>query len=337
MSKQTVLTGITTTGTPHLGNYVGAILPAIEASRREDVRSCYFLADYHALIKCQDPARIRQSSLEIAATWLALGLDTDNSTFYRQSDVPEVMELTWLLTCMTAKGLMNRAHAYKAAVADNEAAAENDPDKGITMGLFCYPILMAADILMFNANKVPVGRDQIQHLEMTRDIAARFNHHYGELFVLPEAVADENTAVLLGLDGRKMSKSYNNTIPLFAPADQLRKLILRIKTNSLAPGEPKDPEACTLFGIYQAFASKAEIAAMRRRYAEGIAWGEMKQVLFEYLNAHLKAPRERYEALLETPDHIEKVLREGAAKAREYSVPFLQKIRRAVGIQALGT
>ncbi len=337
MSKQTVLTGITTTGTPHLGNYVGAILPAIEASRREDVRSCYFLADYHALIKCQDPARIRQSSLEIAATWLALGLDTDNSTFYRQSDVPEVMELTWLLTCMTAKGLMNRAHAYKAAVTDNEAAAENDPDKGITMGLFCYPILMAADILMFNANKVPVGRDQIQHLEMTRDIAARFNHHYGELFVLPEAVVDENTAVLLGLDGRKMSKSYNNTIPLFAPANQLRKLILRIKTNSLAPGEPKDPETCTLFGIYQAFASKAEIAAMRRRYAEGIAWGEMKQALFEYLNAHLKAPRERYEALLESPDHIEKVLREGAAKAREYSLPFLHKVRQAVGIQALGT
>ncbi|MDD5115035.1 MAG: tryptophan--tRNA ligase, partial [Methylobacter sp.] len=278
MTKAIVLTGITTTGTPHLGNYVGAIRPAIAASKNANTSPFYFLADYHALIKCQEPERVRQSSLEIAATWLALGLDTSNAVFYRQSDVPEIMELTWMLTCVTAKGLMNRAHAYKAAVAENEenSDAGNDPDKGINMGLFSYPILMAADILMFNANKVPVGKDQIQHIEMARDIAARFNHIYGEHFALPEAVVDENGATLAGLDGRKMSKSYNNTIPLFEPEKKLRKLINKIKTNSLEPGEPKETEGCTLFSIYQAFATPVEVAEIRRRYAEGIAWGEMK-------------------------------------------------------------
>ena len=236
MSKTTVLTGITTTGTPHLGNYAGAIRPAIEVSRDADVSSYYFLADLHALIKCHDPALVHRSRLEVAATWLALGLDTEKSIFYRQSDIPEIPELTWILTCMTAKGLMNRAHAYKAAVQENEA---DDPDKGVTMGLYSYPILMAADILMFRANIVPVGRDQIQHLEMARDIAQRFNHHFGELFVLPEARVDESSSVLAGLDGRKMSKSYNNYIPLFAPENSLRKMIMKIVTNSQAPEEPK--------------------------------------------------------------------------------------------------
>ncbi|MCP5419184.1 MAG: tryptophan--tRNA ligase [Gammaproteobacteria bacterium] len=335
MTTETVLTGITTTGTPHLGNYVGAIKPAIEASHRSDVHSFYFLADYHAIIKCQDPERIRQSTLEVAATWLAAGLDADKVIFYRQSDVPEVMELTWMLTCMTAKGLMNRAHAYKAAVADNEANEESDPDKGITMGLFSYPILMAADILLFNAHKVPVGRDQVQHLEMARDIAARFNYHYGEHFVLPEAVVDDNSAVLTGLDGRKMSKSYNNTIPVFTPEKPLRKLVLKIKTNSLEPGVPKDPDTSTLFQIYQAFAKPEETAALRERYAAGIAWGEMKQLLFEYLNTQLAEPRARYEELMRNPDHIERVLCEGAAKARERSVPFLQRLRHAIGIRTL--
>jgi tryptophanyl-tRNA synthetase len=332
---ETILTGITTTGTPHLGNYVGAILPAIQASRREEGRSFYFLADYHALVKCQEPERIKRSTLEVAASWLAAGLDTERAIFYRQSDIPEVMELTWILSCMTAKGLMNRAHAYKAAVAENEAAQERDLDKNISMGLFCYPILMAADILLFQADKVPVGKDQIQHLEMTRDIAARFNYHYGEHFILPNALVDENAAVLLGLDGRKMSKSYNNTIPLFASEQQLRKLILKIKTNSLEPGEPKDPDGCTLFGIYQAFAGEEEVIALRKRYAEGIGWGEMKEFLFDYLNARLAAPRERYEDLLKSPDYIGKVLKEGAMKAREFSTPFMQRIRQAVGIRAL--
>ncbi len=329
------LTGITTTGTPHLGNYVGAILPAIEASRRQDVQSFYFLADYHALVKCQEPALVHRSRLEVAATWLALGLDVENVIFYAQTDIPEILELTWIITCVTAKGLMNRAHAYKAAVAENVADPDKDPDKGVTMGLFSYPILMAADILMFKANKVPVGKDQIQHLEMARDIAARFNYLYGEHFVLPEAVVDEKTAVLVGLDGRKMSKSYGNTIPLFESEKTLRKLIMRIKTNSLPPEAPKDPDSCTLFQLYQAFASPAEIVVMRTRYAQGIAWGEMKQVLFERLNERLTEPRQRYQELLAQPTYIEQVLKQGAVRAREYSVPFLQTLRQAVGIRAL--
>jgi len=335
MNKAIVLTGITTTGTPHLGNYVGAIRPAIAASKNDDVAPFYFLADYHALIKCQEPEKVRQSSLEIAATWLALGLDTSNAVFYRQSDVPEIMELTWMLTCVAAKGLMNRAHAYKAAVAENEESDEKDPDKGITMGLFSYPILMAADILMFKANKIPVGKDQIQHIEMARDLAGRFNHIYGEHFVLPEAVVDEHGATLSGLDGRKMSKSYNNTIPLFEPEKKLRKLINKIKTNSLEPGEPKDTEGCTLFSIYQAFATPHEVADIRKRYAEGIGWGEMKQVLFEHINNHITPARERYEALLESPAHIEEQLQEGAAKARAITVPFIKELRKAVGISSI--
>ncbi|MGD9330769.1 MAG: tryptophan--tRNA ligase [Desulfobacterales bacterium] len=336
MSKKIVLTGITTTGTPHIGNYVGAIRPAIEASRAPDARSFYFLADYHALVKCHDPAILRQSTLEVAATWLALGLDPDTCIFYRQTDIPEIPELTWILTCLAAKGLMNRAHAYKAAVQENEAIKTKDLDKGINMGLFCYPILMAADILMFRASKVPVGKDQIQHLEMARDIAARFNHVFGETFVLPEAVTDEKTAILQGLDGRKMSKSYQNTIPLFVAEKKLRKLIMKIKTNSQPPEEPKDPDTSTLFQIFQAFAAPHEIRALRQRYDEGIAWGEMKQFLFEYLNDHLKAPRARYAELVAHPDQIERVLQEGAHKARQYSKPFLSKIRQAIGVAPLG-
>ncbi len=335
MSKATVLTGITTTGTPHLGNYVGAIRPAIEASKDEHVTPFYFLADYHALIKCHEPEQVRKSSLEIAATWLALGLDTSNAIFYRQSDVPEILELTWMLTCVTAKGLMNRAHAYKAAVAENEEGKSEDPDKGITMGLFSYPVLMAADILMFNANKVPVGKDQIQHIEMARDIASRFNHIYGEHFTLPEAIVDDNSATLLGLDGRKMSKSYNNTIPLFEPEKKLRKMINKIKTNSLEPGEPKDPETCTLFSTYQAFARPSEIEEIRKQYADGIAWGEMKKILFEHINEQVASARERYQALLEAPEHIEEELQEGAKKARAISRPFIEELREAVGISAI--
>ncbi|MBI9084037.1 MAG: tryptophan--tRNA ligase [Desulfobacterales bacterium] len=336
MGQEISLTGITTTGTPHLGNYVGAIRPAIEASRSPNTRTFYFLADYHSLIKCHDPERVNQSSMEVAAAWIALGLDTDNAIFYRQSDIPEIPELTWILTCVTAKGLMNRAHAYKAAVAENETTGANDPDKAITMGLFSYPVLMAADILMFKATQVPVGRDQVQHLEMARDIAARFNHHFGELFVLPEAVVDENTAVLAGLDGRKMSKSYNNTIPLFAPEKKLRKLIMKIKTDASPPEAPKDPATSALFEIYRAFAQPDEIEAMRRRYAEGIAWGEMKQTLFETINAILAEPRRRYAELTEAPDYVESVLCNGAERARAISAPFLKQIRRAVGIRPIG-
>lgn len=336
MSKTVVLTGITTTGTPHLGNYAGAIRPAIAASRAADTESFFFLADYHALVKRSDPDLVAQSSLQLAASWLASGLDPERVFLYRQSDIPEIPELTWVLTTLTAKGLMNRAHAYKAAVAENEATGKNDPDKGITMGLFSYPVLMAADILMFKSHRVPVGRDQKQHVEMARDIAARFNHHFGELLVLPEAQIDDNTSVLAGLDGRKMSKSYDNVIPLFAPEKRLRKLIMRIKTNSLEPGEPKDPDGCTLFGIYRAFATAAETDALKVRYQEGIAWGEAKQFLFERLNDDLKPLRADYERLVADPGHVEQVLQAGATRARERSVPLMQQIRKAVGIRPLG-
>ncbi|MDO4968454.1 MAG: tryptophan--tRNA ligase, partial [Comamonadaceae bacterium] len=224
MSTTRFLTGITPSGTPHLGNYAGAIRPAVAASRTPGMESFYFLADYHALIKCQDPARVHRSTLEIAASWLACGLDPEHVVFYRQSDVPEIPELNWFLSCVTGKGLLNRAHAYKASQ-DKNAEAGKELDDGVTAGLFMYPVLMAADILMFNAHKVPVGRDQIQHIEMARDIASSFNHLYGEHFVLPEAAIEENVATLPGLDGRKMSKSYDNTIPLFAPRNELKKLI----------------------------------------------------------------------------------------------------------------
>lgn len=335
MKNADYLTGITTSGTPHLGNYVGAIRPAVESSKNPALTSYYFLADYHSLIKNHDPKKRKASTLEIAAAWIALGLDYNNCVFYRQSDIPEIPELTWILTCLTAKGLMNRAHAYKAAVQENEEQERKDPDQGVTMGLFSYPILMAADILMFNAAKVPVGKDQVQHLEMTRDIAARFNHTYKELFVLPEVVVDETAAVLSGLDGRKMSKSYNNFIPLFDTEKRLRNMIMKIQTNSLGPDEPKDPDTCTLFSIYRAFATQEQTKDLARRYREGIAWGAMKQELFEYINDILKEPRQRYEELIANPKDIEDILKKGAARAREYSVPFLDKVKKCVGIQSL--
>ena len=333
-----VLTGITTTGTPHLGNYVGAIRPAIAASRRADVDAFFFMADYHALIKSDDPARIERSRLEIAATWLAAGLDPNKVTFYLQSDIPEIPELTWLLTCVTAKGLLNRAHAYKASVDKNTEAGE-DPDAGITAGLYMYPVLMAADILAFNAQHVPVGRDQIQHIEMARDIAQRFNHIYGrEFFVLPEALIEEQVATLPGLDGRKMSKSYDNTIPLFAGgAKQLRETIMRIVTDSRMPGEAKDPDSSALFTIFHAFASDAESAAFRRALEEGIGWGEAKQVLYERIEADVAPMRERYESLVARPAAIEEILREGARKARAIAGPKVAELRDAIGLRAMSS
>jgi tryptophanyl-tRNA synthetase len=332
-----VLTGITTTGTPHLGNYAGAIRPAIAASRRNDVDAFFFLADYHALIKSDDAARIERSRLEIAATWLAAGLDPERVTFYRQSDIPEIPELTWFLTCVTAKGLLNRAHAYKAAVDKNTEAGE-DADAGVTAGLYMYPVLMAADILAFDAHKVPVGRDQIQHLEMARDIAQRFNHIHGrDFFVLPEVQIEEEVATLPGLDGRKMSKSYDNTIPLFAGgAKALREAIMRIVTDSRAPGEPKDPDSSALYTLFRAFANEAESAAFRQALVDGIGWGEAKQRLFERIETDVAPMRERYEALIARPGEIESILRAGAAKARAIATPKLAAIREAIGLRAMG-
>ncbi len=334
MQKQRVLTGITTSGTPHLGNYAGAIRPAIAASHRGDVDSFYFLADYHSLVKVQDPVRVQRSTLEIAATWLAAGLDPNQVWFYRQSDIPEIPELTWLLTCVAGKGLLNRAHAYKAAV-DRNNADGLDPDAGINAGLYMYPVLMAADILMFKANKVPVGRDQVQHLEMARDFAARFNHVYGEHFVLPEVVIDEAVATLPGLDGRKMSKSYDNTIPLFAPSKELRALVMGIVTDSKAPGEAKQVGGSALFQLYQAFADPEQTEAMRRAFADGIAWGEAKAALFGLIDSQVAPMREKYESLMSRPVEIEAVLREGAIRARKLTRPFIAELRDAVGLRDL--
>jgi tryptophanyl-tRNA synthetase len=336
MSKSNVrvLTGITTSGTPHLGNYVGAIRPAIAASHAAGVESFYFLADYHALIKVDDPARIQRSTLEIAATWIAAGLDPERVTFYRQSDIPEIPELTWFLTCVCGKGLLNRAHAYKAAVDKNHAAGA-DEDADVTAGLFMYPVLMAADILMFNAHRVPVGRDQVQHIEMARDMASSFNHLYGEHFVLPEAQIEDNVATLPGLDGRKMSKSYDNTIPLFAPPEQLKKLIAGIKTDSRAPGEPKDTEGSALFQIYQAFATPAETAQLRQDFAAGISWADAKLKLFQRIDAEIAPMRATYEELIAHPEKLEALLQAGAAKARKIATPFTAKVRQAVGLRDL--
>ncbi|MEO8670962.1 MAG: tryptophan--tRNA ligase [Tahibacter sp.] len=337
MSKTRVLTGITTSGTPHLGNYVGAIRPAVAASLRADVESFYFLADYHALIKCDDPARIERSRLEIAATWLACGLDPEKVVFYRQSDIPEIPELTWLLTCVTAKGLMNRSHAYKAAV-DANVAGNEDPDAGINMGLYSYPILMAADILMFNAHKVPVGRDQIQHIEMARDIGARFNHLFGsgvEYFVLPEAVVEASVATLPGLDGRKMSKSYDNTIPLFEGGKKrLKEAIARIVTDSRLPGEPKDADSSSLTPIYEAFAGADAAQDFRAELAGGLGWGEAKQRLFERIDTDIAPLRARYEDLIARPADIEDLLSVGARKARAVARPLLDTLRSAVGLRS---
>ncbi|MGO4004430.1 MULTISPECIES: tryptophan--tRNA ligase [Pseudomonas] len=338
-TRTRILTGITTTGTPHLGNYAGAIRPAIVASRDSNADSFYFLADYHALIKCDDPLRIQRSRLEIAATWLAGGLDVERATFYRQSDIPEIPELTWLLTCVAAKGLLNRAHAYKASVDKNLETGE-DPDAGITMGLYSYPVLMAADILMFNAHKVPVGRDQIQHVEMARDIGQRFNHLFGqgqEFFTLPEALIEESVATLPGLDGRKMSKSYDNTIPLFSSAKEMKDAISRIVTDSRAPGEAKDPDNSHLFTLYQAFATPAQAAEFHGELVQGLGWGEAKNRLFQLLDAELGESRERYHQLIARPADLEDILQMGAKKARAVATPFLQQLREAVGLRSFVT
>jgi tryptophanyl-tRNA synthetase len=332
-SMEIVLTGIKSTGTLHIGNYVGALKPAVAASKNPSVLSYFFMADYHAIGGEADA--VARSTFEIAASWLSVVLDPEQVVLYRQSDVPEILELAWILHSVTAKGLMNRAHAYKAAVAENEAVQGRDPDQAIMMNLYSYPVLMAADILMFKATKVPVGKDQKQHVEMARDIAQRFNHTFGETFVLPDAVIGENVATLPGLDGRKMSKSYGNVVPLFAGEKELRKLIMKIKTNSLEPGQPKDPADSGLYDIYRAFASDAEAAAVRERYAAGIAWGEMKQLLFERINAEIAPARAEYERLMASPSEVETLLARGAAKARAVSRPFIAEIRDRVGIRPL--
>lgn len=331
-----VLTGVTPSGTLHLGNYVGAIRPAIQKSRAEGTESFYFLSDYHALIKTSDPDRVEKSCIQIAATWLACGLDPKRVHFYRQSDLPETLELNWILNCVTSKGLMNRAHAYKAKVEANEAAGE-DPDNNVTMGLFCYPILMAADILIFKANFIPVGRDQIQHIEMCRDIATRFNQMYGngeEIFPLPEALVDEDTAILPGLDGRKMSKSYDNVIPLFEGGEKaLREAIMKIVTDSKLPGEPKDPDSTSLTALYDAFATHEERNEFRKKLQEGLGWGEAKEIVFQKINSEIGPMRERYEAYMQEPEKVEAILREGVERIRPMARALVDQCRNAMGLR----
>jgi len=328
-----VLTGITTTGVPHLGNLVGAVLPAIKASERKDTTSFLFLADYHSLIKNSDSELRHKSSFDIAACWLACGLDPKKVIFYRQSDIPHIFELAWILSCLASKGLLNRAHAYKAATTDNETNKTKDIDKGVNMGLFNYPILMAADILMFKADSVPVGQDQKQHIEMTRDIALKFNHHYGDILTPPEAVIDEHTGVLPGIDGKKMSKSYNNTIPVFNAEEELRKVIMKIKTNSLEPGEPKDSSDCNIFNIYKATSSIEKVDNLQKLYDEGIAWGEAKKILFEELNSFLRPFNNEYQKIIKDKSYVEKTLIEGSEKALSISGPIIKEVRQAIGIK----
>lgn len=353
-AKRRILTGITTSGIPHLGNYVGAIRPAIQSALQsantDNTDAYFFLADLHALIKCHDPDAIHASTKAIAATWLACGLDPERVVFYRQSDIIEIPELAWVLNCNCAKGLMNRAHAYKAAVDVNRETPDTDPDFGISMGLFSYPVLMAADILMFNATHVPVGKDQIQHIEMARDIAGTFNFRYCDednpLFVLPEAMVDDDTPLLTGLDGRKMSKSYGNTIPLFGDDPHqkghgqdgekaLKKAIMRIVTNSQLPEEPKNPDESTIFEIYRAFATVEEQQALRLRFEQGIGWGEAKEILFEKINSEIAPFRERYNQLMANPKELEEILQMGAEKARRESRKRMEKVRKAIGIKPL--
>jgi tryptophanyl-tRNA synthetase len=329
--KKTSLTGIKPTGTPHLGNYLGAIKPALALV--EDYYPYYFIADYHALTTVRDKGDMKRYTYEVAATWLALGLDPEKVTFYRQSDVPEIFELTWILSCFTGKGWLNRAHAYKAAVDDNISAGSPEDD-GINVGLFNYPVLMAADIIMFNTQVVPVGRDQQQHLEIARDIANAFNYHYGDVLVPPEALIMDDVATVPGLDGRKMSKSYGNTIQLFSSSKQLRKQVMRIVTDSKTPEEPKDPDTSNIFNIYKHFATPAMIAENRRKYtAGGYGYGDLKQELFELLDKHLQRPRERYNALMADKKQIDDILFAGSEKARRVARRTLSKVRGKIGMR----
>ena len=329
--KKVSLTGIKPTGDLHIGNYFGAIKPALELAKEYDAR--YFIADYHALNTMKDPKELSNTIRQVAACWLASGLDPDNVIFYRQSSIPEVFELTTMLMAFTAKGLMNRAHAYKAAVQENNEKG-NDPDAGVNMGLFTYPVLMAADIIIFDSDVVPVGKDQVQHIEMAQDIAQSINANYGkEVLKVPQAAVQENAAVVPGLDGRKMSKSYGNVIPIFAPEKKLQKTIMRIVTNSQSVEEPKDPDACQIFQLYKLFADNNEQAALSSRYrAGGMGWGEAKEELFRVVNRELSPVRERFDAIMADIPALDKILAQGAEKARPIAAATVNRFRKAAGI-----
>lgn len=332
-SPSIVLTGVKPTGQPHIGNYLGAIRPALELSASPNTETWLFIADYHALINVPEPKRLREMTYEVACTWLALGLDPSHTVFYRQSDVPEIMELNWILSCFTPKGLMNRAHAYKAKIQENEQAGKEDLDFGVNMGLYCYPVLMAADILMFSAAKVPVGEDQMQHLEIARDIAQKFNRQYGPMLKVPAGVVQTSGKSVPGLDGRKMSKSYDNYISIFEEPARLKKLVARIKTDSLPPDAPKSTEGSIIFELYTCFASADQTDSLREKFARGISWGAAKEELFQVMEAALRDPRERYKALMQDRPYVDRLLKEGAERARAKSAAFIKELRQAIGIE----
>ena len=329
--EQIALTGLKPTGPPHIGNYLGMLRPSLELA--EKYQALYFIPDYHALTTVRDRKELTHLTYQATATWIALGLNPDEAVFYRQSDIPEVFELAWVLSCFTAKGLLNRSHAYKAIVDDNLAQGREE-DKNINVGLFTYPVLMAADILLFGTHFVPVGLDQQQHLEITRDVATVFNKTYGDILTIPEAVIRKEVMTIPGIDGKKMSKSYNNVIPIFAPANEVLKRVKRIVTDSKRPEEPKDPDECNIFAIYQHFADDDAVATKRKRYLEGgLAYGAMKQELFELLESTFSDKRERYNALMDKTDELDQILQEGAEKARAIAIPILAKVRKAVGVR----
>ena len=328
MSDKIVLTGIKPTGMPHLGNYIGALKPLIERAR--EYKTFMFIADLHALNSIHDAAQIKQHTYEIAAMMIALGLDLDNAVLFRQSDIDEIYQLNTLLSNVTPKGLMNRAHSYKAAM-DKNIAAGLDTDAGVNMGLYTYPILMTADILLYNSDIVPVGADQKQHVEFARDIAGYFNNTYGEIFKLPEPVIGSDTGLIPGLDGRKMSKSYDNTIALFAPEKELKKKIMRIITDSKTPEESKDPDTSTIYQLYKHFATDSEIAEFAEMFrAGGMGYGTAKTILFEKINSALAGPRNEYERLMANPDEIEEILARGAARARVVARETMARVRKAM-------
>ncbi|MBT7610233.1 MAG: tryptophan--tRNA ligase [Bacteriovoracaceae bacterium] len=330
--SKTCLTGIKPTGMPHLGNYLGAIKPAIEMANSEDFESSYFIADYHSLTTIYDPTKLNEYIYEVAAVWLAMGLDPNKSTLYKQSDIPEVMEMNWILSCFTSKGLMNRAHAYKAITQDN-LENKRDADQNINMGIYSYPVLMSADILFLETEVVPVGADQLQHIEIARDIANAFNHHYGEVFTVPEALVRKDFAVIPGLDGRKMSKSYDNTIPLFLPEKKLKKLINKITTDSQPPETPKNPNDSLIFDLFKLFAKKQEITDFDEWYKKGIGWGEAKAELFKVINRELEGPREIYNDLMKNRHQIDEVLVQGRDKVRPKAQKFLNEVKLKVGVK----
>ena len=333
---KTILTGIKPTGEPHLGNYVGAIRPSLQEASKKNVKSYFFIADYHALTSAPDKETLKQHVYEVAACWLACGLNTKTSLFYLQSDLPELLELTWLLACMTPKGLMNRAHSYKAQVAKNQELGTRDPDAGINMGLYNYPILMAADILLFSPDQIPVGKDQVQHIEIARDIAKKFNTLYKKdvfKFPLPLITKEES---LLGIDGQKMSKSYANHLPIFCNSKKLKKSIMKIKTDSTDANAPKDPSSCVIFNIYSHFASSQDILNLKERYAKGCSWGEAKETLFTCLESIFKDKREIYKDLLNQPHKLDKILQEGSEQARQIATSKMQEIHACLGLSKLG-